>query len=165
VTDADILDAIIKAEGGYVDHAADLGGPTNMGITAATLGEWRRLGRNATRAEVKALTRAEAEAIYAVRYLRPFDAIQDADLRHYLIDLGVLRGPRKAAQMLQDVVGVEADGWIGPETLKAMKPFARHLLVMLIGIRFAHIAERVRELPSQKAFMAGWRNRNARFLP
>ena len=155
MTDSEILGAIVKAEGGYVDHRADLGGPTNMGITAATLGEWRRSGRNATRAEVKALTRAEAEAIYAVRYLRPFDAIADPDLRHYLIDLGVLRGPRAAAQMLQDVVGVEADGWIGPDTLKAMKPYARHLLVMLIGMRFAHIAQRVRESPSQKVFQAG----------
>ena len=86
-----------------------------MGITAVTLGEWRRLGRPATRDEVKALTRDEAKAIYAVHYLRPFDPIADPSLRHYLIDLGVLRGPRKAAQMLQGVVGAETDGWIGPD--------------------------------------------------
>jgi len=165
MNDRDILAAIIANEGGYVDHPADAGGPTNMGITAATLGEWRLLGRVATREEVQALTRQEAEAIYAVRYLSPFRDIEDAKLRHYLIDLGVLRGPRKAAQMLQAQVGTEQDGWIGKETLAAMVPLAAHLLVLLIGARFAHIEQRVLENPSQAAFRDGWRARNRRFLP
>jgi lysozyme family protein len=165
MTDRQILADIIRSEGGFVDHPFDLGSATNMGITAATLGAWRQLGRAATVEEVRSLSRAEAEAIYAVQYLRPFDAVEDDALRHYLIDLGVLRGPRKAAMMLQDIVGTDADGWIGPETVEAMAPYAKHLLVMLIGSRFTHIEQRVRENPSQIAFRKGWRNRNRRFLP
>lgn len=164
--DAQIINAIEKAEGWpkFTDHPDDLGGPTKGGITLTTLRAWR--GNPAvTVAELKALERPEARAIYQFMYLQPFASILDPALRHYCIDLGVLRGPRKAAMMLQDIVGVNADGWIGPKTLAAMEPFKRYLLVMLIGSRFAHIAQRVRELPSQETFRRGWRNRNTSFLP
>ena len=43
-----IIDGVIRRERGYVHHPNDRGGPTNMGITAATLGHWRKLGRVAT---------------------------------------------------------------------------------------------------------------------
>ena len=36
-----ILDDILRREGGYVSHPADRGGPTNFGIAAQTLGSWR----------------------------------------------------------------------------------------------------------------------------
>lgn len=49
-------------EGGYVDHPADPGGATNMGITIRTLGNWR--GRPVTKAEVRALSKEEAAKIY-----------------------------------------------------------------------------------------------------
>jgi len=64
-----ILDRIIRREGGYVNHPADRGGATNFGITAQTLGNWRKLGRPATVAEVMALTETEARAIYRQQYI------------------------------------------------------------------------------------------------
>lgn len=53
-------------EGGYVDHPKDPGGATNMGITIKTLSAW--LGRPATKAEVKALKRADVAPIYRRNY-------------------------------------------------------------------------------------------------
>ena len=42
-TDTDrIIDGLIVAEGGYVDHPADRGGPTKYGITRKTLAAWRK---------------------------------------------------------------------------------------------------------------------------
>lgn len=166
MTDERIIAAIKRAEGwpAFTDKPHDLGGPTKGGITLDTLRVWRNY-RYVSVDDLKALKEDEADAIYQFLYVQPFYVITDQALRHYLIDLGVLRGPRRAAQMLQEIVGVEADGRIGPVTLKAMKPFAKHLLVMLIGSRFTHIEGRVREDPTQRTFRNGWRKRNTRFLP
>jgi lysozyme family protein len=57
---------LFKHEGGYVDHPRDPGGATNLGITLATLREWR--GRPVTKQDVMGLTRNEAEAIYKDRF-------------------------------------------------------------------------------------------------
>ena len=55
MTDDAILEGVLVREGGFADHPADRGGATRYGITAATLGSWRKLGRQATREEVRAL--------------------------------------------------------------------------------------------------------------
>lgn len=166
MTDEQTIDAIEKNEGwpAYTDHPHDLGGPTKGGITLATLRMWRK-DPHVSATELRALDRSEARAIYQFMYVQPFASINDLSLRHYLIDLGVLRGPRRAAMVLQEIVGAPADGWIGPETLRAIEPFKKHLLVMMIGSRFTHIEARIKEDPSQRTFRNGWRNRNQRFLP
>lgn len=167
MTDDQIIDAIEKKEGWpkYTNHPNDLGGPTKGGITLATLRAWRR-DQRLTAVDLQALERPEARAIYQFMYVQPFDSIADASLKHYLVDLGVLRGPRRAAMMLQDIVGARpADGWIGPVTLKALERYKKHALVMLIGARFTHIEERVREDSTQEWARNGWRNRNESFLP
>lgn len=166
-TDAAIIDRIETNEGWptYTNHPDDLGGPTKGGITLMTLRAWRN-DATLTIADLLALGRPEARAIYQFMFVQPFALIPDEPLRAYLIDLGVLRGPRQAAIMLQEIVGAQpADGWIGPKTITTMKPFSRHALVMVIGARFIHIEARVRENPSQATFRTGWRNRNATFLP
>jgi lysozyme family protein len=166
MTDAQIIDAIELAEGWpkFTDHPADQGGPTKGGITLQTLRVWRGIPTLST-VDLIALERPEARAIYQFMFVQPFYALSGfPKLRHYLIDLGVLRGPRAAAIWLQEIVGATADGWIGPKTMKALQPFKRHVLEMLIGVRFVHIEQRIRELPSQAVFRDGWRNRNAVFL-
>ena len=55
-----------KWEGGWSDHPADPGGKTMYGITQATLSNW--LGRPASAAEIRNLSRAEAKTIYRDRY-------------------------------------------------------------------------------------------------
>gem|GEM_PF-6374819 len=57
---------VLASEGGYVDHTKDPGGATNMGITLATLQEWR--GRPIAKTDVRDLTRDEAAAIYRAKY-------------------------------------------------------------------------------------------------
>jgi lysozyme family protein len=57
---------LFKHEGGFSDHPRDPGGATNLGITLATLREWR--GGPVTKQDVMGLTRNEAEAIYKARF-------------------------------------------------------------------------------------------------
>jgi lysozyme family protein len=57
-----IIDDIIRREGGAVDHPSDRGGQTKYGITKATLSEYR--GRQVSGVELFALTEQEAREIY-----------------------------------------------------------------------------------------------------
>ena len=102
-------------EGGYVDDPDDPGGATNLGITLATLASWR--GRPVSKAEVRALGCAEAQAIYAARYWCGDDLPPGLDLVAF--DAGVMSGPSRGIRFLQTALGVTADGRLGPETRAA----------------------------------------------
>jgi lysozyme family protein len=114
------LAQVLRHEGGYVNHPSDPGGATNLGITAATLARAR--GRPMTSAEVAALTRAEAVAIYRRFFWNPVcgDALPPG-LDHAVFDLSVNSGPGRAARLLQRVLSVPEDGVVGPATLAAAK--------------------------------------------
>lgn len=114
-----IMEHVFEFEGGYVDHPRDPGGSTNMGITIGTLRDYQ--GRPVSKADVKALTKAEAREIYRRRYWNPVhgDALPSGvDL--CVMDSAVNSGTGRGAKWLQRAVGVEADGAIGPKTLAAV---------------------------------------------
>lgn len=162
-----ILDEILRREGGYVNHSADRGGVTNFGITAQTLGSWRKLGRPATAAEVRALTQAEARAVYRQQYITApgFEAITHPALLHLLVDAGVHSGPKRAVQWLQGALGVTADGVIGSKTLAALAAADQGVLYgKVLGQRLRHLGRLITNDPRQSAFAAGWMNRMAEFV-
>lgn len=163
-TDA-VIDDLLQKEGGFVDRAADRGHATNRGITSRTLGEWRRLGRPATVAEVKALTENEARAIYAQRYVQPFALIPFDELRAQLVDFGVNAGVFTATEALQDVLGVPVDGVLGPRTLSALGVLPWRIVSnALVAKRVAYYRDLVKHDASQAVFWDGWCNRALSFL-
>jgi hypothetical protein len=111
---------IFKAEGGYSDNANDPGGPTNFGITLATLKAYDG-NPNLTADAVKALTPEMAKEIYRTAY---WNRMQCGSLPPGLdlevFDFGVNAGPSEAVKTLQKIVGVTQDGSIGPITLAAL---------------------------------------------
>lgn len=110
------LPLVLKHEGGYVDHPNDPGGATNLGVTIGTLSSW--LGRPATKAEVKALTRATVAPIYRKNYWAAIRGDElPAGLDYAVFDFAVNSGPKRAAMALQRAVGVADDGVIGSITL------------------------------------------------
>ncbi len=110
MTDEAMLEGILRREGGFRHVPGDRGGATNYGITQATLGQWRKLGRPATPEEVRALSQEEAEAIYRAKYLTGWEAVPYAPLREQLIDFGVHSGCERAARWLERVLGFRAEG-------------------------------------------------------
>lgn len=90
---------VLQYEGGYVDDPRDPGGATNLGVTKDTLETWRR--RPVTKAEVRALTRDEAAAIYRKLY---WDAIGGdilpAGVDLIAFDIAVNMGAGRARQWL-----------------------------------------------------------------
>lgn len=152
-----IIDRILRAEGGYVDHPADRGGPTNFGVTLSTLRAWRVAPVGAE--DVRRLTREEARAIYRRRYLEEpgFGVVEDGGLRLILVDCGVLYGPRRAVLWLQAALGVTEDGLLGPATLSALRRGdPREIGRAVLNRRRERIAARCASDPSQRVFRRGW---------
>lgn len=113
------FEMLMKHEGGFVNHPEDPGGATNLGVTLATYEQW--VGRAVTIDEMKALTPKDVAPIYKDRY---WDAVRGDDLPSgvdwSVFDWAVNSGPGRASKALQRIVGVTADGKIGPVTLKAV---------------------------------------------
>lgn len=110
-------------EGGYSNVASDAGGPTKYGITHKTLAAHRGV-KSVTAAQVKAMTLAEAEAIYRKSYWTQSGGdVLPVGLDYAAFDFGVNSGPVRAVQTLQKVVGTGQDGRIGPATLAAVSAY------------------------------------------
>ena len=155
---ARVLDALIfPNEGGYVNHPLDPGGPTNLGITQATLAAHR--GRAVSIADVKALTKEEAREIYRASYAKPvrFDDLPSG-LDAAVLDFAVNAGPARAVKTLQDVVGSAQDGVMGAITLAAVRE--RDPVTLIRRYDDARLAFH-RRLSTWKTFGAGWSRRIA----
>lgn len=110
---------VFGKEGGYVDDPDDRGGPTNMGITLATLRSWRR-DPTLVAADVARMSRGEAQTIYREWFWEePNFHLLPPGLDLLMFDFGVNSGPERATKFLQDSLGVEPDGKVGPITIEA----------------------------------------------
>ena len=123
----EIAKGIVGREGGFVNDPDDPGGATNHGVTIHTM---RRLGLDLTGdgmvgvADVRALTRAQAEEIFVKHYFsRPGIAKLPNALQASVFDMYVNAGGNavKILQRLLRQMGhdVGVDGAIGPQTVAA----------------------------------------------
>lgn len=168
-----LLDTLIAREGGYADHPADRGGPTNWGITQAVT------RANGYAGDMRALPRAEAARIYRKLYWHEprFDAVSEVApvLAAEMFDTGVNMGPPVAAGFLQralnalnrngkDYPDLMLDRTIGPATLAALhafvaqrgKPGERVLLKAIEALQGAHYIAIAEARPANEAFVYGW---------
>lgn len=110
------LERLLQHEGGYSNHPDDPGGPTNFGIT---IHDYRKyIYADATADDVQHMHLDDAKRIYKAKY---WDALKCDDLPlgvdYAVFDYGVNSGVFRAAKVLQRLVGVDADSFIGPDTL------------------------------------------------
>lgn len=150
------LPLILAHEGGYVNHPADPGGATNKGVTQRVYDAWRRSVGRVPRS-VKSIEASEVSDIYHDGYW--FAAKCDklpAGVDYMVFDCAVNQGVGRAARLLQQALGVEADGKIGPKTLAAVAGAAPVPLIQWIGdAREAHY----RSLKTFATFGKGWMRR------
>lgn len=149
------LAEVLRLEGGYADDPRDPGGPTKFGVTRATLGE--ALGRPASAEEVRALSQAEAAAIYRRLYWAPMggDALP-AGLDLLAFDTAVNMGRSTAARLLQRALDLKADGVIGAETLGRARVGSATGTIRRLG---ALRRRRYAQLADFGVFGAGWLRR------
>lgn len=152
------LEHVFKWEGGYVDHPRDPGGPTNHGITQATLAaHW---GRAVSKQEVRDLTLREAGEIYRQRYWVKVKGDHMPDgMDLVAFDAGVNSGPARGIRWLQAGLGVAVDGMIGPQTLQAAQGAVNGIAVIqkACAARMGFL----RKLGTWSDFGRGWGRRVA----
>lgn len=153
---------VLEMEGGYTDDPHDPGGPTNKGILLRELADWKGVALDAFNrgrldAELRAISHETVSAIYRKRYWEPAhcrDMPAGLALMHF--DAAVNQGVGTAARMLQDAVGTDVDGEIGPLTRAAVA----HSPVTKTLATYADIRRRrYRALPHFWRFGRGWLNR------
>lgn len=151
------LATTLEFEGGYSNHPADPGGPTNMGITQKVLAEWR--GEPVSAADVRALSKTEAAAIYRRRYweLCACDELPGG-VDQVMFDYAVNSGVSRAVRALQQAIGVTVDGIAGHRTVTAAREADPRATVLAICARRRGF---LRQLRIFSVFGRGWLRRVA----
>lgn len=144
----------------------DSGGRTQYGISEKANPEVWKDG---------VVTPEERQEVYFQKYIAPFKAISDGPLLHQLVDFGVTSGTETSIRTLQQLVGVAADGIIGPRTLSAVENYPSGVLfgtpvpgAVLLNLAFrdartmfyAAVAKR---RPKDLKFLLGWLRRVQEF--
>lgn len=168
-----LIDGVIAREGGYSNHPADRGGPTNMGITQAVA------RANNYRGDMRAMPRAFAEQIYRRLYWEQpgynFIAEINAIIAATLFDAAVNMGPATATGFLQralnalnrnqkDYPDLKVDRIIGARTLAALRAYqalrgsagGKVLLKALHALQGEHYVAIAEGRPANEAFLYGW---------
>lgn len=147
---------VLLFEGGYSDHPHDPGGATNLGITQRVLETHR--GRSVSKADVRALSRAEAKEIYRHRYwIAASCPALPSGLDLAVFDCAVNQGVARATRLLQQAVKVKADGVIGPITLAAIRGVPIRDLISEFMARRMNAYGRLQQL--FRTFGLGWSRR------
>ena len=145
-------------EGGFCKVKSDRGGATNKGVTLAT---FRSVyGNNKTESDLKKMTDDQWQYIFGKWYWDRWkaDTLQSQSIANLLVDWLWCSGSY-GIRIPQSVVGVEADGLVGPKTIAAINGYKdeRVLFDKLWKARKAYI-ERISK-GSQLKFREGWLNR------
>jgi lysozyme family protein len=147
---------LLHHEGGYADHRDDPGGATRYGVTEAVA---REVGY---RGDMRELPLDLAKRIYKDKF---WDAVKAEELpaavRYAVFDAAVNSGVKQGAMWLQRAVGVQADGVIGPITLRAANALDGNVL------KSKMLAQRLRfmtDLNTWPSFGRGWARRISKLM-
>ena len=166
---ADLIDDIIRREGGSkeTNDPSDSGGRTKWGISERANPDLWKDGPP---------TYEQARARYAERYVLPFEGISDPLLLNQLVDWGVISGPQTVIRILQQLVGAETDGVLGPRTVARINaypgsrvfgvhvPGSVRLNLALRDARVMFFAGLAKARPKDLKFLLGWLRRAMEFM-
>jgi lysozyme family protein len=151
------LKAILKHEGGFVNHPRDPGGMTNLGVTKKVWEAW--VGKVVDESEMRALTPATVAPMYRKNY---WDAVKadelPAGLDYLMFDFAINAGANRAIKTMQKAIGTNPDGIIGAKTLGALKNSDQKDLISKFSIEKELF---YKALPTFATFGKGWMRRVA----
>ena len=162
-----LFDIILIHEGGYVNDVDDPGGATKYGISLRYLKGKGELGDldhdgDIDGDDIKLVDKEVAGSLYYMDFYQPVfaDSYDSARAALLIFDHAVNAGVRGAKKLLQRAVGVEADGIIGPKTLRAVDNADTSELIQKIAAERIHYYSAISTTkPKLKKFLKGWVNR------
>jgi lysozyme family protein len=166
----EIIDQIIRTEGGYVNDPSDSGGQTKFGITEAVA------RANGYDGSIASMPRNVAFDIYSAKY---WDSVNgdkllklSKDIAKEVVDTSVNIGPARAGKFLQRALNVfnssgslyadlALDGVIGPATIKALHTYlflreGKELAKALNCLQGAFYIELAEKREKDEHFVYGW---------
>lgn len=179
-----LLPFILRWEGGFVNDPTDRGGATNKGVTIST---WRQVGYDKDGdgdidvADLKLLTNEDVrDRVLVPHYWNRWkaDTIHDQKVANILVDWVWASGVH-GIKIPQRLLGVKADGIVGPKTIEAVNfadPKSLFLAIYDERVKFINdiversVLEYERKIGrkatenellkyTQKRFRKGWLNR------
>jgi len=154
---------IAKWEGKFVNDPTDKGGATNMGVTIAT---WRAVGYDKDKdgdidvQDIKLLNTHDFETVLKIYWDRwHADKIINQSVANILVDW-VWGSGVWGIKIPQRILGVVQDGAIGDKTLCALNAQnQKDFFNKIFAERVKFLDNIVKNNPSQKRFIKGWKNR------
>ena len=156
------LEWLLKHEGGFVNHPDDPGGLTNKGITARVYEQWLSevmdIDAEVNEQTMRNIPDIHVQQIYRQEYWNRVNGDElPSGVDHAVFDWGVNSGTGRSARALQRIVGVKADGGIGPITLSAVRDKDAADIVEQMHTRRQAFYERLKTF---ETFGKGWTRRN-----
>lgn len=156
-----IIPFILKWEGGYVHNRHDKGGATNKGVTYKTWVDFcKKKGKEASLTTLRKMTNAEWTEIFKGYWdAWKADSIMSQRVANILVDWSWMSGV-KVIKKVQKMLGLTADGIVGPKTLASINGHSGDALFGQIkDVRRKYYESIVKNNPSQQVFIKGWLNR------
>jgi lysozyme family protein len=163
----DYFEVILEHEGGFVNHPSDPGGATNYGVSYRFL-----KGINLEDADIDrdgdldiddilALTVEDSKAIYKKYFWDPLhlEGIENEMLRLHIFDHGVNAGLKTAVKLLQRILQLDDDGYIGNMTTEATNSYNGDIIEEYMNARKGYYLNIIEMNPKLATFKRGWFNR------
>ena len=150
----DIIEVVLKHEGGYVNDPKDPGGETKYGVSKRAYPD----------VDIKGLTIEGAKEIYKRDYWdkNKVDTVP-SKLKHIYFDMAVNMGKGRAVRILQEAANgknknkIDVDGGLGPATRRALDGVE---LERVRAYRVKYYANLVKRKPDLGKFYFGWFRRS-----
>lgn len=155
---------ILSWEGGFANVPGDRGGATKYGVTIST---WKAQGYDKDgdgdidAEDLKLITPEDAMRICRINFWNRWkaDDIADQSLANLLVDW-VWGSGKYGITIPQQMLGVKADGIVGPKTIAALnRQDAKAFFYKLWQRRKKYLYDICKSRPANYKFLNGWLNR------
>ena len=145
----EIIEKILKSEGGYINDPDDSGGETKYGISKRAYPD----------VDIAGLTIDDAKLIYKRDYWTAIngDWIESDGVAEQIFDMAVNAGVKRATELAQKITGAYIDGIFGEQTLQAVNVFNKSKFIDLYKLaRIKYYLAICKTTKINRKFLYGW---------